>query len=163
MAEYGLIGEKPGDMDPQKIAKLLRENPTLDKKAIGEYLSKRDNTNVLIAFAHSFNLRNTRIDQALRQYMETFRLPGEAPLISHLLEKFAEHWFESNERPFASADAAFTLAYAVIMLNVDQHNHNVKKQNNPMTSEDFKKNLKNINGGADFDQEMIEEIYQSIK
>lgn len=30
-------------------------------------------------------------------------------------------------------DAAFTLTYAIIMLNVDQHNHNAKKQNIPMT------------------------------
>ena len=35
---------------------------------------------------------------------------------------------------FVNADAAFTLAYAVIMLNVDQHNTNAKKQNVPMTS-----------------------------
>lgn len=32
-----------------------------------------------------------------------------------------------------NADAVFTLAYAVIMLNVDQHNTNAKKQNIPMT------------------------------
>lgn len=49
------------------------------------------------------------------------------------------------------------------MLNVDQHNHNVKKQNNPMTNEDFKKNLKKVNGGNDFDQDMLDEIYVSIK
>lgn len=49
------------------------------------------------------------------------------------------------------------------MLNVDQHNHNVKRQNIPMTPEDFKKNLKKINGGADFDQEMLDEIYAAIK
>lgn len=42
---------------------------------------------------------------------------------------------KSNGEPFASADAAFTLGYAIIMLNVDQHNHNVKKQNLPMTVE----------------------------
>ena len=42
---------------------------------------------------------------------------------------------KSNGEPFFNADAAFTLAYAVIMLNVDQHNHNVKKQNIPMTVE----------------------------
>ena len=59
---------------------------------MGEYLSKKENTSILHAFVHSFNLKNTRIDQAVRQYMETFRLPGEAPLISLLLEKFAEHW-----------------------------------------------------------------------
>lgn len=62
-----------------------------------------------------------------------------------------------------NADAAFTLAYAVIMLNVDQHNHNVKRQNNPMTAEDFKKNLKKVNGGQDFNQDMLDEIYNSIR
>ena len=25
-------------------------------------------------------------------YLETFRLPGEAPVISYLLEHFADHW-----------------------------------------------------------------------
>lgn len=70
---------------------------------------------------------------------------------------------DSNNRPFASADAAFTLAYAVIMLNVDQHNYNVKRQNNPMTADEFKRNLKKVNGDADFDQDMLDEIYLSIK
>lgn len=32
-------------------------------------------------------------------------------------------------------DAGFALAYAIIMLNTDQHNHNVRKQNIPMTVE----------------------------
>ena len=48
---------------------------------------------------------------------------------------FLSHFQKSNGEPFFNADAAFTLAYAVIMLNVDQHNHNVKKQNVPMTVE----------------------------
>lgn len=40
-----------------------------------------------------------------------------------------------NGSPFANSDACFALAYAVIMLNTDQHNHNVRKQNTPMTLE----------------------------
>ena len=44
---------------------------------------------------------------------------------------------KTNGEPFKNADAAFTLAYAVIMLNVDQHNLNAKKQNTPMTCEVF--------------------------
>jgi len=49
------------------------------------------------------------------------------------------------------------------MLNVDQHNYNVKRQNNPMTAEAFKRNLKKVNGDTDFDQDMLDEIYTSIK
>jgi brefeldin A-resistance guanine nucleotide exchange factor 1 len=68
-----------------------------------------------------------------------------------------------NNEPFANADAAFTLAYAVIMLNVDQHNYNVKRQSVPMTLEEFKKNLKGVNGSQDFDEDMLDDIYVSIK
>ncbi|XP_011301518.1 golgi-specific brefeldin A-resistance guanine nucleotide exchange factor 1 [Fopius arisanus] len=163
LMEHGLLGDVPGEPDPEKIAKLLRENPMMDKKAIGEYISRKENKNILNCFVQNFDLRDTRIDQALRSYLESFRLPGEAPLISLLLEKFADHWHDSNGRPFASADAAFTLAYAVIMLNVDQHNYNAKRQSNPMTPDQFKRNLKKVNGNADFDQDMLDEIYNSIK
>ena len=32
-----------------------------------------------------------------------------------------------------------------------------------MTAEEFKKNLRRVNGGEDFDQEMLDEIYNAIK
>lgn len=99
LTEHGLLSGTPGHSDPEKVAKLLRENPGLDKKAIGEYISKKENKNILNHFVHNFDLRNTRIDQALRLYLESFRLPGEAPLIALLLEKFAEHWHVSTCTP----------------------------------------------------------------
>ncbi|KAJ9591988.1 hypothetical protein L9F63_001500, partial [Diploptera punctata] len=150
-------------LDPQEVVHFLRENPRLDKKMIGEFISNRNNLTVLDAFVKSFDFTDTRIDEALRQYLETFRLPGESPLISLIMEHFAEHWHKQNGEPFADADAAFTLAFAVIMLNVDQHNYNVKRQNIPMTVEEFKRNLKKVNGGEDFDQELLDDIYSSIK
>lgn len=73
----------------------LRENPNLDKKMIGEYISSRNNLQILEAFVKRFDFTGMRIDEALRLYLETFRLPGEAPLISLLLEHFAEHWHVS--------------------------------------------------------------------
>jgi len=63
-----------------------------------------------------------RIDEALRIYLSEFRLPGEAPLISTLLEHFAAHWRACNNFQLANNDAAFGLAYACIMLNVS-HSH----------------------------------------
>ncbi|KAF5306263.1 hypothetical protein FQA39_LY08961, partial [Lamprigera yunnana] len=160
LQEHGVL---KSELDPHEIVMFLRENPGLDKKMIGEYISGRNNLQVLETFIKMFDFIDLRIDEALRLYLETFRLPGEAPLISLILEHFAEHWHKSNGEPFSNADAAFTLAYAIIMLNVDQHNHNVKKQNIPMTADDFKKNLKKVNGGSDFDEEMLNEIYNAIK
>ena len=48
-----------------------------------------------IQYFRSFYFEDVRIDEALRTYLETFRLPGEAPVISYLLECFAEHWHVS--------------------------------------------------------------------
>lgn len=82
----------------------------------------------------SFDFKGQRIDESLRSFLETFRLPGEAAEISMVIEHFSDHWFRSNNAPFASVDAAFTLAYAVIMLNVDQHNQIAKRQQQPMNA-----------------------------
>ncbi|XP_042856225.1 Golgi-specific brefeldin A-resistance guanine nucleotide exchange factor 1-like isoform X2 [Penaeus japonicus] len=147
----------------EDIAIFLRENPRLSKRMIGEYVSKKKNVDILSAFVKSFEFRNLRVDEALRMFLESFRLPGEAPLISIIIEHFSSHWHLSNNEPFAKDDAAFTLAYAVIMLNVDQHNQNAKKQNIPMTLDQFRNNLRGVDDGADFDQDMLEEIYNAIR
>ncbi|ESO85819.1 hypothetical protein LOTGIDRAFT_130403 [Lottia gigantea] len=160
LQEQGLL-KTP--LDVQEVVTFLRENPRLDKKMIGEYIANRKHAAILLAYVKSFNFEDQRVDESLRQYLEAFRLPGEAPVISYLLEHFAEHWTISNGEPFANVDAAFTLAYAVIMLNVDQHNHNVRRQTTPMSFAEFRKNLTKTNGGNDFEEDMLEEIYNAIK
>ncbi|XP_056018280.1 Golgi-specific brefeldin A-resistance guanine nucleotide exchange factor 1-like isoform X3 [Ostrea edulis] len=160
LQEQGLLSDP---LDPGEVVTFLKENPRLDKAMIGEYVAKKTNNKVLEAFVKSFNFEDLRLDEALRQYLEAFRLPGEAPVISYLIEHFSDHWHKSNAEPFASTDSAFTLTYAIIMLNVDQHNHNAKKQNIPMNVAEFKINLRKCNGGADFDQDMLEEMYNAIK
>ncbi|XP_074882001.1 Golgi-specific brefeldin A-resistance guanine nucleotide exchange factor 1 isoform X6 [Buteo buteo] len=150
-------------IDNNEVARWLRENHRLDKKMIGEFVSDRKNIDLLESFVGTFSFQGLRLDEALRLYLEAFRLPGEAPVIQRLLEAFTEHWRKSNGSPFANSDACFALAYAVIMLNTDQHNHNVRKQNVPMTLEEFRKNLKGVNGGKDFEQDILEDMYHAIK
>ncbi|KAJ8418284.1 hypothetical protein AAFF_G00139930 [Aldrovandia affinis] len=160
LQDKGLLGSP---MDNGEVAQWLRENPRLDKKMIGEFVSDRKHMELLDSFVNTFGFQGLRIDEALRLYLEAFRLPGEAPVIQRLLETFTDNWHKVNGSPFMTNDAGFALAYAVIMLNTDQHNHNVRKQNIPMTVEQFKKNLKGVNGSKDFDQDMLEDIYNAIK
>ncbi|CAF0848856.1 unnamed protein product [Adineta ricciae] len=150
-------------LDTHEIVKFLKDNPLLDKKIIGEYLSNRKNIHVLEQYVKTFNFEEMRVDEALRIYLSEFRLPGEAPLISTLLEHFAAHWRECNNHQLANNDAAFGLAYACIMLNTDQHNTNVRRQSSPMTCEDFKRNLSKMNNNENFDDGMLTEIYNAIK
>lgn len=84
-------------LDPNEVAYFLRENAGLDKKMIGEYISKKKNveSKILESFVKSFDFSNTTIDKAMRLYLEAFRLPGEAPLIFLVVEHFADHWHVS--------------------------------------------------------------------
>uniref|UniRef100_A0A671UFD0 Golgi brefeldin A resistant guanine nucleotide exchange factor 1 n=1 Tax=Sparus aurata TaxID=8175 RepID=A0A671UFD0_SPAAU len=79
-------------MDNNQVAQWLRENPRLDKKMIGEYISDRKNMELLDSFVNTFAFQGLRIDEALRLYLEAFRLPGEAPVIQRLLETFTDNW-----------------------------------------------------------------------
>lgn len=85
-------------LDPAEIALFLRENTGLDKNMIGEYISKKKNVEIKIleAFVKSFDFANMTLDKAMRLYLETFRLPGEAPLIFLVMEHFADHWHVSK-------------------------------------------------------------------
>ncbi|CAF0759689.1 unnamed protein product [Adineta steineri] len=146
-----------------EIVKFVKDNPMLDLKVIGEYLSNRKNSSILEQYVKTFHFDDMRVDEALRIYLSEFRLPGESPMISALLEQFAAHWRECNHFQLANNDAAFGLAYAVIMLNTDQHNKNARRQTTPMTCEDFKKNLSKMNNNDNFDDRLLTEIYNAIK
>ena len=58
-----------------------------------------------------------------------------------------------------NADAACVLAYAIIMLNVDQHSPKVAKK---MTMHDFVRNLRGSNEGEDFARPFLERIFKNI-
>lgn len=73
----------------------------------------------------------------MRVFLESFRLPGEAPIISRIMEHFSEHWLTVNGKnttvfgsEFVNKDSVYILCYAIILLNVDQHN---RQNKNPMT------------------------------
>jgi hypothetical protein len=48
---------------------------------------------------------------------------GESQIINRILELWGKHYYDQNPNgPFRDADAAYILAYALIMLHVDHHN-----------------------------------------
>lgn len=51
-----------------------------------------------------------------------------------------------------TADAAYVLAFSIIMLNTDLHSPQVRKR---MTLEDYSRNLKGVNDNKDFAPEYI--------
>lgn len=82
-------------------------------------------------------------------------------MISRMMECFGRCFYEANADagPFASADAAYILAYSVLMLNTDAHNPNVRQR---MTVGEFIRNNRGINEKADLPVEFLTKLYTSI-
>lgn len=44
----------------------------------------------------SFHFHDLRVDEALRSFLESFRLPGESPVIEHIMEFFSKQFYVSG-------------------------------------------------------------------
>ncbi|TXG61369.1 hypothetical protein EZV62_012732 [Acer yangbiense] len=154
-----LVSDPP---DPKALAFFFRYTPGLDKSMIGDYLGDPDEfqIQVLKEFTRTFEFVGMILDNALRTYLETFRLPGESQKIQRILEAFSERFYdEQSSDIFVTKDAVFILCYSLIMLNTDQHNPQVKKK---MTEDEFIRNNRAINGGKDLPREYLSELFHSI-
>ena len=154
LKESGII-----DDNPTSVAKFLRQTSRVSKAVIGDFLSKKGNDEYLEAFLDLFDFSGKRVDEALRQLLESFRLPGESPLIERIVTAFAKKYHSLSD-DVADEDAVFVLTYAIIMLNVDQHSPKVKVR---MECANFANNLRGTNGGKDFAPEFLEATFEAIK
>ncbi len=146
----------------EDIAAFITQNDKLDKAMVGEYLGEGDPYNVAImhAFVDLMDFTKRRFVDALRQFLQSFRLPGEAQKIDRFMLKFAERYITGNPNAFANADTAYVLAYSVILLNTDLHS--VKMKGKRMTVEDFIKNNRGINDNANLPEDYLAGIYDEI-
>ncbi|KAM3081151.1 guanine nucleotide exchange protein for ADP-robosylation factor [Clarireedia jacksonii] len=158
-----LLSEKfiPEDT-PEEIAKFLLREERLDKAQIGEFLGEGEDRNIAImhAFVDQMDFTKRRFVDALRQFLQSFRLPGEAQKIDRFMLKFANRYLTGNPNAFANADTAYVLAYSTIMLNTDLHSVMVA---NRMSREDFIKNNRGINDNANLPDEYLIGIYEEIQ
>ncbi len=160
LASQGII-DNPDDA--KSVVGFLRGTTRISKTVLGEYLSKKSHEHLLEAYIDLYDFTGQRVDEALRDMLNSFRLPGESALIERIVDVFSTKYCgRSTPEGIANIDAVLVLTYAIIMLNTDQHNPNVKKEKR-MTYDDFAKNLRGVNGDKDFAPEYLQEIYDSIK
>ncbi|CAL8122133.1 unnamed protein product [Prunus armeniaca] len=158
--EFLINANKVGD-SPEEIAAFLKNASGLNKTLIGDYLGEREDLSlkVMHAYVDSFEFQGLEFDEAIRAFLQGFRLPGEAQKIDRIMEKFAECYCKCNPKAFTSADTAYVLAYSVILLNTDAHNPMVK---NKMSADDFIRNNRGIDDGKDLPEEYLRSLFERI-
>ncbi|KAH6817824.1 SEC7-like guanine nucleotide exchange family protein [Perilla frutescens var. frutescens] len=158
--EFLINANKVGN-SAEEIAAFLKNASGLDKTLIGDYLGEREDMSlkVMHAYVDSFDFQGLEFDEAIRVFLQGFRLPGEAQKIDRIMEKFSERYCKCNPKVFTSADTAYVLAYSVILLNTDAHNPMVK---NKMSADDFIRNNRGIDDGKDLPEEYLRSLYDRI-
>ncbi|KAL0271750.1 UNVERIFIED_CONTAM: hypothetical protein PYX00_008747 [Menopon gallinae] len=146
-----------------EIADWLINDDRLDKTAIGDFLGDNDDFSkaVMYSYVDLMDFKDKDLVSALRQFLEGFRLPGEAQKIDRLMEKFASRYCECNPNNtlFSSADTAYVLAYSIIMLTTDLHSPQVKSK---MTKEQYIRLNRGISDSKDLPEEYLSQIYDEI-
>lgn len=147
---------------PRHVAHFLMNCPGLEKEKVGEYLGEGDEVNVqtMHVFVDMIDFKGLTFVDGLRRLLDKFRLPGEAQKIDRIMIKFAQAFVVANPISFSCPDTAYVLAYSTIMLNTDLHNPQVKRR---MTKDEFVRNNRGIDEGADLSMKVLEGIYAEIK
>ncbi|ORX95058.1 SEC7-like protein, partial [Basidiobolus meristosporus CBS 931.73] len=108
--------------DPGSIAGFLHKTPELSKKQLGKFLGTESNHAILNAFLDKCKLSGLRIDDALRVFLASFRLPGEGAIIDYLVSSFAKRWHSANRsRVGFDMDTSIKLSFYMMALNADLH------------------------------------------
>ncbi|KAI9183149.1 guanine nucleotide exchange protein for ADP-robosylation factor [Blastocladiella emersonii ATCC 22665] len=161
LVDRGVLPSK----SPELIAHWLINTEGLNKRELGDYLGEGDEDNIAImhAFVDALEFGGQSFVDALRHFLQHFRLPGESQKIDRFMLKFAERYYAANrdhaENVFANPDTAYVLAYSVIMLNTDLHNPQVRKR---MTKDDFVRNNRGINDNKDLPVEFLHGVFDAI-
>eukprot|EP00937_MAST-01D_sp_MAST-1D-sp2_P002936 g2936.t1 len=155
--------------NPKAVASFLHAKAEeLDKTVVGDYLGKEvaymDGfcVKVLHEYVDMMEFAGMKFDMAIRHFLSGFRLPGEAQKIDRMMEKFAERFCLCNKDMFPSADTAFILAFAVVMLQTDLHNPSIKDERR-MTKAGFRSQNRGIANGNDLPADMLDGIYDRLK
>ncbi|KAJ6378365.1 hypothetical protein OIU78_028582 [Salix suchowensis] len=145
----------------EEIAAFLKNTSGLNKTLIGDYIGEREDFSlkVMHAYVECFDFQGLDFDEAIRVFLQGFRLPGEAQKIDRIMEKFAERYCKCNPKVFSSADTAYVLAYSVILLNTDAHKPMVK---NKMSADDFVRNNRGIDDGKDLPEQYLRFLFERI-
>uniref|UniRef100_UPI0037E945EB cytohesin-4-like isoform X2 n=1 Tax=Semicossyphus pulcher TaxID=241346 RepID=UPI0037E945EB len=173
-----LRGKKKFNMDPKKgvsylvehellewraesVAEFLYKEDGLNKTAIGNFLGEREELHLhtLKAFVALHEFSDLNLVQALRQFLWSFRLPGEAQKIDRMMEAFAARYCDCNPGVFKSTDTCYILSFSIIMLNTSLHNPNVREK---PSLQRFVSMNRAINSGEDLPAELLT-LYASIR
>jgi len=158
-----LIKEAKLGSSPDEIAQFLRQTKDLDKRKIGTLIGEVEmiEKGVLKSFCNTFLFAEMELDVAFRNFLLAVSLPPSTKKIQMILVHFSDRYYDCNpSHVFSSADGVYTVTYAMLMLNTDLHNGNVKTKLKPGH---FISSIQEMNECKGLSTDYIQYLYDCIK
>ena len=104
------------------IAFFLHCMPGISRRQLGFFIGMPEHNDILEAYINAIPCCNVRLDQSLRFFLKTIRLPSDNDIINRILCCFAKIWHSRNEG-IVSFDYIMTLklVFTLISLNAELH------------------------------------------
>lgn len=122
-AVSALVAKAGLSNDPTTIANLLFRNPELNRSQLGGFLAHKDQKPVLKAYCDRFRLAGIRIEDALRVFIGSLRLPNDYTAAEYLLGVFASQWLASNPGTGMTNDGVFATKLVLSMMELNDALH----------------------------------------
>lgn len=157
LSDRGLL-----ESTPKAIAEWLYQGDGLSKSSIGDFLGGHDelSISVLKLYTRCFDFAGLFLVDAIRIFLKSFRLPGEAQKIDRIMDCFSHQYVQANPNVFPSADACHSIAFSSIMLNTLLYNPNVKDK---ITLDGYIDMCKEYLDQKLVTVDMLSSIYESLK
>nr|XP_025046693.1 IQ motif and SEC7 domain-containing protein 3 isoform X3 [Pelodiscus sinensis] len=141
------------------------KSPTLSTDTMRKRLYRIGLNLFNICVVDEMDFSGMELDEALRKFQAHIRVQGEAQKVERLIEAFSQRYCMCNPevvQQFHNPDTIFILAFAIILLNTDMYSPNIKPDRKMML-EDFIRNLRGVDDGADIPRDLVVGIYERIQ
>jgi Sec7-like guanine-nucleotide exchange factor len=141
---------------------IINNIESIDRDVLGKYFANPsdESQKLFKVFCGQLNLKDLEIDEALRELLYYFSLPGESQQIDRIVTVFSEEYCLQNPTKLCG-NSVYLVAYALIMLQTDAHNPNVQKKMDLTTFSGIVAHIK-INEKTPLEQTEIVRLYQSV-
>ncbi|BGP33123.1 hypothetical protein JCM10296v2_004912 [Rhodotorula toruloides] len=157
--------------DGPTIANLLFRNTDLNRNQLGVYLANPNHRSVLRAYTERFRFAGVRIDDAIRLFLMSVRLPYDVKAAEYVLGVFASIWAEAN--PASGFDPAVTLSLVMALLRLSDALHgtdgpdgrffNAPKPQVPPNVDQFIEAFREADPRSVVSEDLLSRVYTSVR
>ncbi|GAA6053391.1 hypothetical protein JCM3770_002301 [Rhodotorula araucariae] len=157
--------------DGPTIANLLFRNMDLNRNQLGAYLANPNHRGVLRAYIERFRFAGVRIDDAVRLFVMSVRLPFDPHQAEYVLDVLASVWTESNGA--TGFDPALTLSLVMALLRLSDALHSGGEHDGrffptaqpvvPPSIDDFISSFRAADTRSVVPEDLLTRIYTSVR